>query len=75
MEKYSAMNHKKSTQDSYRSVLDLHLHPYFEDKPLDQISRKDVKHFLYQKQQGNLSAGTAENCQGIFKLYFDPSGR
>ena len=35
MDTYSAMNHKKSTQDSYRSVLDLHLYPFFEDMALD----------------------------------------
>lgn len=65
MDTYSAMNHKKSTQDSYRSVLDLHLCPFFEDMPLDQIRRKDVKDLLYQKQQGGLSPGTVR----IIKAY------
>jgi len=58
MDTYSAMSHKKSTQDSYRSILNLHLYPFFEDMPLDKITRKDVKDFLYQKQQDNLSPGT-----------------
>ncbi|MGB2927408.1 MAG: site-specific integrase [Desulfobacterales bacterium] len=65
MDTYSAMNHKKSTQDSYRSVLDLHLYPFFEDMSLDHIRRKDVKDFLYQKQQEGLSPGTVR----IIKAY------
>lgn len=65
MDSYSAMNHKKSTQDSYRSAMDLHLYPFFEDMALDQIKRKDVKDILYQKQQEGLSPGSVR----IIKAY------
>ena len=58
MDTYSAMNHKASTRDSYRGVLDLHLLPFFGEMTLDSITRKDVKRFLYDKQQEGLSAGT-----------------
>ena len=51
METYSAMNHKPSTQASYRMALDLHLNPVFGDVPLDMITRKDIKKFIADKQK------------------------
>jgi integrase len=51
METYSAMNHKPSTQASYRMALDVHLNPVFGDMPLDMITRKDIKRFIADKQK------------------------
>jgi integrase len=70
METYSAMSHKKSTQDSYRSVLDLHLYPFFEDMSLDEIAKKDVKDFLYQKQQDGLSPDTVRIIKAYLSCIF-----
>lgn len=63
MDTYSAVNHKASTHDSYRTALDLHLYPYFEDMQLDSISRKDVKEFINLKLQGGLGPGTVRNLK------------
>ena len=65
METYSAMNHKPSTHDSYRSALDMHLLPVFGDKALDAIARKDVKDFINKKRKEGLSSGSVRN----FKAY------
>ena len=51
METHSAMNHKDSTHQSYRSALDLHILPHFGDMMLDAITRKDVKDFIIAKHQ------------------------
>ena len=55
METYSAMNHKPSTQKSYWNALNKHILPFFEDMPLDMITRRDVKEFLGLKQKEGLS--------------------
>jgi len=75
METYSAMNHKESTRERYQQVLDRHILPYFGEMPLDEITRKDIKEFIAQKQQQvatrkgekkkSLSAGTVR----ILKAY------
>lgn len=63
METYSAMNHKASTQDSYRSALEQHLLPCFGEKTLDEITRKDVKDFIHEKFKEGLSSGTVKNLK------------
>lgn len=65
METYSAMNHKESTRDSYKSTLALHLVPAFGDKPLDEITRQDVKVFISAKRNEGLSGNTVR----LFKAY------
>ena len=65
METYSAMNHKPSTHDSYRSTLDMHLLPVFGEKDLDTITRKDIKDFINNKRKEGLSSGSVRN----FKAY------
>ena len=54
---YSTMNHKESTQESYQQVLDRHLLPYFGNMPLDEITRKNIKEFVTQKQTQRISSG------------------
>ena len=58
LEGYSMLNHKQSTRDSYNDVLSLHILPFFGKMCLNEIGRKNIKDFLYQKQQGTLSSGT-----------------
>lgn len=66
MDTYSAMNHKESTHDSYRSVLDTHLYPVFEDIPIDVISKKDVKEFIHCKMNEGLASNTVKNIKRYF---------
>ena len=61
METYSAMNHKPSTRDSYRSALDKHLIPAFGEMEIDKITRKDVKDFINQTRKEGLSTGSVRN--------------
>lgn len=63
METYSAMNHKPSTQRSYRQALDQHLNPVFGDLPLDAITRKHVKDFIAQMHEEGLLPGTIRNLK------------
>ena len=74
METYSAMNHEESTQETYQQALDRHILPYFGDMPLDEITRKDIKDFIAEKQRTStgkrslkknkrLSPGTIRNLK------------
>jgi integrase len=65
MDGYSKNKHKKSTRDSYRNVLDLHLLPEFGSMPLSEIKRKNIKDMIYKKQDSGLSAGSVR----IMKAY------
>jgi integrase len=66
MKTYSAMNHKASTSDSYRTVLDTHILPRFGDIPLDRIAKKEVKEFLTEKLQSGLALNTVRNIKRYF---------
>jgi len=57
METYSAMNHKESTQETYQQALDRHILPYFGDMPLNEITRKNIKAFIVEKQRQSISKG------------------
>jgi integrase len=50
LETYSAMNHKESTHKTWQQAVERHLIPFFGNKPLDEISRQDVKAFIAAKQ-------------------------
>jgi integrase len=60
---YSPLNHKPSTQGSYRQVIDQHLNPVFGDLALEAITRKHVKDFIAQKHDEGLSSGTIRNLK------------
>jgi integrase len=60
MDTYSAMNHKESTTETYQQALDRHILPYFEDMPLNEITRKDIKDFIGEKQRQRFSTGKGE---------------
>jgi len=60
METYSAMNHKESTQETYQQALDLHILPNFGDMPLNEITRKDIKNFIAEKQRQRKSTGKGD---------------
>jgi len=50
LETYSAMNHKPSTHDSYKEVIQNHLNPFFGDTQINEIQRRNIKEFLSYKQ-------------------------
>ena len=61
MDTYSAMNHKFSTQKSYRDSLDNYLIPKFGDMLLDGITRKHVKEFIQELHGKELKSATIRN--------------
>ena len=61
MDIYSAMNHKFSTQKSYRDSLDNYLIPKFGDMLLDAITRKHVKEFIQELHGKELKPATIRN--------------
>ncbi|MBW2090677.1 MAG: site-specific integrase [Deltaproteobacteria bacterium] len=63
MERVSPQRHKPSTRQSFEMSLRLHLLPAFGEKRLDQITRKDIKDFIYKKQQEGLSSSTVRNLK------------
>ncbi len=63
METYSAMNHKPSTCETYRSALQKHINPVFGDIALDTIKRKDIKDFISEKQREGLSPASVRNLK------------
>jgi integrase len=61
LERYSQPEqHKESTQESYESVLRLHLYPTLKNKPLDQITKEDVKDLISLKLDSGLSKSTVK---------------
>jgi integrase len=63
MNGYSKHNHKPSTHESYGFILNKHLLPAFGKLSLNQIKKKNVKDFLYSKQNEGLSYSTAKNLK------------
>ena len=51
IEGFSAINHKASTHETYKSALQRHIYPVFGHRRLDAIKRKDIKEFLKKKQK------------------------
>jgi integrase len=55
---YSRLHHKQKTIDSYKGILDNHVRPVFGKRPLNEITRKDIKAFIANKQAGGLAPNT-----------------
>jgi integrase len=60
---FSKLNHKQTTIDSYNSILHNHVLPVFGKKRLDEITRKDIKDFVINKQNEGLAANTVRICR------------
>jgi integrase len=60
---YMALNLKHTTIQSYRSVLKNHLMPVFGKMRLNEITRKDIKAFVINKQNSGLSPNTVRICR------------
>jgi integrase len=67
---YSKNNHKFSTHQNYLITLNNHLLPAFGKMPLDQIKRKDVKAFLFKKQNGRLAHSSVKNLRAYLSAVF-----
>jgi integrase len=65
MSGYSKHNHKESTQAVYQKALDKHLLKEFGPKRLDQITRRDVKVFIFKKRKEGLAHRTVLTLMGI----------
>ena len=63
---YGVTSLKYSTLESYRNELRNHLMPAFGVKGLNEISRSDVKRFLYEKQKEGLAPATVKKHLAYF---------
>jgi integrase len=70
MEGFAKTALKESTYRGYRSVLDKHLEPAFGKKPLIEITRSDVKAFIFQKIKGGMSAERAKRIKATLSGIF-----
>jgi integrase len=61
---------KESTYRGYRSVLDKHLEPAFGKMPLNEITRGDVKAFIFQKIKGGMSVSRAKRIKATLSGIF-----
>lgn len=62
---YSKMKHEPSTRADYKSKLKNHILPSLGKKPIDEITKQDIKNFLIQKQ----NEGYATNSVQLFRKY------
>lgn len=62
---YMPLNLKQSTIDSYKNALKNHLKPVFGKLRLDEITRRDIKAFVIEKQ----NSGLAPNTVRILRAY------
>ena len=58
LEGYGKTALKYSTRESYRNELRNHITPYFGKKRLDEITRADVKQFIYDRLDKDLAPAT-----------------
>jgi integrase len=56
-----AMGRKRSTMEAYRSILAIHLVPFFGDKDLDRVTREDVERLLAKWHRDRLAPKSACN--------------
>ncbi len=54
---------KDSTNGGYKSIVNKHLVPFFQEIRLDQIRRKDIRMLIASKMAENLSRGTVRNVR------------
>jgi len=66
LESYGATAIKYSTLESYKNELRNHILPVFGSKALDEITRADVKRYLYEEQKKGLSGATVRKHLAYF---------
>lgn len=60
---YVAVSCRESTYEEYNGILKNHVLPVFEDKPIDQVRRGDIRDFLLSKIKQDFSKSRV----GLFK--------
>mgnify|MGYP001206576934 CR=1 FL=1 len=63
LEGYAKTALKESTYRGYQSILDKHLEPAFGKKPINEISRTDVKSFIFKKIKDGMSISRAKRIK------------
>jgi integrase len=66
-----ALGRKKSTVEGYRSALNVHLAPFFRDRPLDKIGREDVEAFMAARARAGSAPKSTLNYVGVLHSIFD----
>jgi integrase len=66
-----ALGRKRSTIEGYRSVLTVHLVPFFRDRPLDRISREEVEAFMAHRTREGGAPKSTMNYVGVLHSIFD----
>jgi integrase len=66
-----ALGRKKSTIEGYRSAVNVHLAPFFGEKPLERITREDVERFIAQRVRKGSSLKSIQNYIGVLHGIFD----
>ena len=70
LEGYAKTALKESTYRGYRSILDKHLEPAFGKKPINEISRTDVKNFIFKKIKDGMSISRAKRIKATLSGIF-----
>jgi len=75
IERYAQVTCKANTANGYESILTNHVEPAWKGRPLDSITRADVKRLLLSKQRDGKARGTIENIRtfisGVFSHAID----
>jgi len=67
----TTMGRKPSTLEGYESFLRIHLVEYFADKPIDQITKRDVESFTAHQLRKGQSVKSVRNHLGLLHSIFD----
>jgi len=71
MTEFSTNNHKESTRDSYNQVLRNHVYPSIGDKPLNEITKQDIKDLLIKKRSEGYSLATVKLIKAYTASIFE----
>jgi integrase len=66
-----ALGRKKSTIEGYRSALNVHLAPFFGDRPLDRIGREDIEAFMAHRARKGGAPKSTMNYIGVLHGIFE----
>jgi integrase len=70
VEHLRSLGRKKSTLEGYESYINVHLAPFFADKPLTKITPADVEGFSAAKAREGQSAKSVRNYLGLLHSIF-----
>lgn len=67
----TAAGRKRSTIEGYESIIRTHLIPFFRDRTVDRIERRDAEAFAATLARGNMAANTRVNVLNLLSSMFD----